>query len=160
MSLQPQPSNGAAPVILYADDDPNDLYLVQHAFARRRPDVQIRTASNGNEAIEYLSSALRHLSADPLPNLIILDLKMPLRDGFEVLLWIRSRRRLSSIPVIVLSSSDRPSDLQKATDLGATHCIAKGCSVFEVPDHIAPWLPSPAEALAHHCAGDRLNPGR
>jgi CheY-like chemotaxis protein len=127
---------------LYADDDPNDLFLVQHAFARRRPDVQIRTAANGREAIEYLTSALRHLSSDPIPNLIILDLKMPLQDGFETLLWIRARRRLAGIPVIILSSSDRPTDHQKAADLGATHCITKGCSVFEVPDHIAPWLPS------------------
>lgn len=129
-------------IVLYADDDENDLFFVRRAFAHRRPDVQLRTVVNGQEAMDYLSTSLDNRGGNTLPRLVILDLKMPFPDGFEVLHWVRSHPHLGDLPVVILSSSDRPSDQQKAADLGATHYVVKNSAFMELPDYLAPWLPA------------------
>lgn len=129
-------------IVLYADDDENDLFFVRRAFALRRPDVQLDTVINGQDAMDYLSTALGHRGKDRVPRLVILDLKMPFPDGFEVLHWVRNHPKLGDLPVVILSSSDRPSDQQKAAELGATHYVVKNSAFMELPDHLAPWLPA------------------
>lgn len=129
-------------VVLYADDDPNDLFLVQRAFERWQRGVEVRTVVSGEAAIDYLAGAAEDQTAEPLPHIVLLDLIMPFKDGFEVLNWIRHHPKLSELPVIILSSSDRPRDRDRAMAMGATHYISKEAAFLEVPEQIAPWLPT------------------
>src|SRR5262249_9406652 len=82
---------------------------------------------SGEEAIAYLAGEGKYWrrAEFPLPRLILLDLKMPGMDGFDVLEWARARKQFSGIPIIVLTSSDSNRDVQLAYDLGANSFIVK-----------------------------------
>jgi CheY-like chemotaxis protein len=114
-------------VIMVVDDREDDLLLIRRAFQRARVLNPIVCLSSGDEAIEYLQGHGTYANRDeyPLPDLILLDLKMPKTDGFEVLQWIRSQRTLSSIRVVVLTSSDQIKDVNRAYELGANSFITK-----------------------------------
>lgn len=129
-------------LVLYAEDDPNDVYFVKRAFRSARPDVHIHAVSDGQEAIDYLSKALKpgHGETYPLPNLILLDIKMPKLDGFAVLEWIRKHRELAALPVIMLSSSDRMDDQQAAATLGANYYLKKESLYPDIAEQVKPWL--------------------
>jgi CheY-like chemotaxis protein len=83
--------------------------------------------SDGDEAVAYLSGKSRYADrvAFPLPNLMLLDLKMPRRSGFEVLQWLRGQPTLRRLPVVVLTSSNQSSDINGAYDQGANSYIVK-----------------------------------
>jgi CheY-like chemotaxis protein len=112
--------------ILYAEDDPNDMVLVQVAFQDRR-DVDLHFVRDGVEAVNYLAG--RELFADrrihPLPDLVMLDIKMPRLSGFDVLAWLRQQPHVSAIPVVVVSSSEQQSDVNRAYQLGANAYVVK-----------------------------------
>lgn len=129
------------PVVLYTDDAPSDLFFVQRAFDRQRPDLQLRTAVNGDEMIDYLLSALDQRPDHPMPVLAIMDLTMSVPDCFHILHWIRRTTGLSALNTVILSSSDRPGDRQRALGLGASHYIVKNCAFSEIPEIVASWLP-------------------
>lgn len=107
--------------ILMAEDNEGDILLLQRAFDRAGIKAPLQAVRNGQEAIQYLSG--KHGFEDrkrfPLPNLMLLDLKMPLVDGFEVLKWLRAQPGLRRLPVIVFSSSALEEDVNLAHDLGA-----------------------------------------
>ena len=75
---------------------------------------------DGDEAIKYLSRQAPYDDSAlyPVPDVVVLDLKMPKRDGFEVLEWLQGESHLRPAPVVVLTSSNRPADIQRAKDLG------------------------------------------
>jgi len=107
--------------ILLVDDREEDVFFIRRAF--KSADLQHRIAHvrDGDEAIKYL---LRQAPYDdtalyPVPDVVVLDLKMPKRDGFEVLQWLRDQNTLKPAPVVVLTSSDRDEDRKRAKDLGA-----------------------------------------
>lgn len=94
-------------IVLYADDDVDDLELVQEAFARYARDVEVVTARDGREAL----SILQKLNAfDPKPCLIILDVNMPVLDGKETLVNIREMEDLEDVPVVLFTTSSMPVD--------------------------------------------------
>lgn len=103
-------------VILYAEDSEDDVLLLQRAFAKTGLDANIVAVAHGLDAIDYLSGAGRYSDREkyPLPNLILLDIKMPRLDGLEVLKWIRRQEWLRAIPVMMLTSSSQPSDVATA----------------------------------------------
>jgi CheY-like chemotaxis protein len=101
--------------ILLAEDEEGDIFLVRRALAKSGLPIMLHVAKNGVQATELLSSGV----LSPPPGLFLLDLKMPLMDGFEVLQWLRDRPEFSALPVAVLSSSAVETDVQKATQLGA-----------------------------------------
>ncbi len=76
---------------------------------------------DGQQLVDYLSAIgiYADRNAYPLPGLLLLDLKMPRKGGFEVLVWLKSRPDLAELPVVVLSSSAQDSDIQQAHELGA-----------------------------------------
>jgi CheY-like chemotaxis protein len=116
--------------ILHVDDDANDRLLVQLACARSDLPCVLRGASNGEEAIAYLSGdrSFEDRNPNPLPDLVLLDLKLPRKSGFEVLEWIRKNPNTQSIPVVILSSSAQDKDVLLARKLGASDYLVKPVS--------------------------------
>jgi CheY-like chemotaxis protein len=95
-------TNSRKHVVLYADDDPDDLMLVKEAFDRYADNVEVVTTTDGEQALSYLSG-LDHF--DPAPCLIILDINMPRLDGKEALIKIRTMPRYAEIPVVLFTTS-------------------------------------------------------
>lgn len=94
-------------IVFYADDDPDDLQLVQDAFAEFTRDVKVVTATDGDGALRWLEG-LGDL--DPLPCLIILDVNMPGTDGKQVLRRLRALDRFAEVPVVLFTTSSQPND--------------------------------------------------
>jgi CheY-like chemotaxis protein len=95
-------------------------------MAKIRNPLQI--ATDGQEAISYLRGDGKYADreAHPLPKLIVMDIRMPRRSGFEVLEWVKdSSKPLHRIPVIIVSSSDNPADINRAYELGANAYMVK-----------------------------------
>ena len=100
-------SNPPKHVILYADDDADDLLLVQEALTNFTDSVEVITMNSGEEAIDFLEN----LDAlEPAPCLIILDVNMPRLNGKETLLKIRNMERFEEIPVVLFTTSTFPLD--------------------------------------------------
>ncbi|MEM7657302.1 MAG: response regulator [Bacteroidota bacterium] len=115
------------PIILLVDDNPVDLELNAIALRRTRIPMDILEFPNGEEVLMYL----RELRPDdPIPELMFLDLKMPIMDGFEVLAMMQ-QENLTHFPVVVLSSSSLPEDMMRAQQLGAMDCYEKPLSLTE-----------------------------
>jgi CheY-like chemotaxis protein len=107
--------------ILAAEDEENDRFILQLAVDRAKLPHALVTVRDGKECVDYLTGvgAFADRSLHPLPALLLLDLKMPRMNGFEVLAWLAARADLKNLPVFVLSSSSDDSDIQKARQLGA-----------------------------------------
>lgn len=108
---------GSNPVLL-VDDDDDAILLIQLLLKRANVTSPINIATDGEQAIAYFQSRLRNPS-EPLPLIAFLDLKLPRKDGFEVLRWIRSQPELNDLPIVIMSSSNRPLDMETARALGA-----------------------------------------
>lgn len=113
--------------ILLVEDDPNDVLLVQRAFRRSELSSLLQVARDGDRAIDYLlgQGSYQDRQTYPLPFLIILDLKLPRRSGFEVLQWIRETSVIKRIPVIVFTSSAESDDVNQAYEAGANSYLVK-----------------------------------
>ncbi len=133
MCLPPeQNANGAAavkanPCILFIEDDPNDALLLQRALKRVCGELPVHRVSHGGEALAYLLGEGRYADriAHPLPSLVIMDLKMPIMDGIELLAWLKKHPILGPVPVVVLSGSSRLDDMEQARKLNAAAYIVK-----------------------------------
>jgi len=117
----------SANTILLVEDDPSDVLLMQRAFRKANLTNPLQVARDGQEAIEYLNHevSFADLTRYPPPTLMILDLKMPRKDGFETLEWLRQQPRLKRIVAVVLSSSSERADINRAYDLGANSYLVK-----------------------------------
>ncbi len=127
-------SNKSTLRILVAEDDPNDAFFLERAFAKAGVDVPLSFVTDGTETLEYLEGqkAFADRAAHPLPTLLLLDLKMPRMNGFDVLKWLRERPGLRRLSVVVFSSSDDPRDVNLAYDLGANSYAVKPGSGAEL----------------------------
>ena len=114
-------------VMLLVEDDPNDILLIQRAFAKACLVNPLKVVRDGEEALNYLSGTgdFADRGRYPLPSLILLDLKLPRKSGLEILQWLRQQPVLKHIPVIVLTSSKESSDVSRAYDLGANSYLVK-----------------------------------
>jgi CheY-like chemotaxis protein len=114
-------------VILLAEDNADDAFFTKLAFDNAGILNAIHVVRDGEEAIAYLSGTgqYKNRAEYPLPALLLLDLKMPLKNGFEVLTWIRGQPALFGLCTIVLSGSNQPKDEQAAYQLGATSYLTK-----------------------------------
>jgi len=132
--------------VLLVEDNPGDVELVRHAV--RELDVSLDVAVDGVEALDRLRAALA-------PELVLLDLKIPRKDGLEVLEEMSRDPALRRVPVIVLTSSQAPQDLARAYELGAMACFAKpsmglGRLLDDVLRFVQRALPRPAERPEGH----------
>jgi two-component system response regulator len=108
--------------MLVVEDDPDDLALLRRAMRRASVDVAYDVAIDGDEAIAWLE---RVVAAGSPPRVVLLDLKLPRRSGFDVLAWMKSRDKLRRIPVVIFTSSNVGTDLDRAYDLGANSYLVK-----------------------------------
>ncbi len=113
--------------VLQVEDDDHDVFFLRRAFEAASIRNPIHVARDGQEAIDYLSGAgkFRDRTRFPLPCLIILDLKMPRRDGLDVLAWLRQESGLPPLAVIIFSSSAHAEDIDHAYRLGANSFVVK-----------------------------------
>ena len=113
--------------VLIAEDDASDIFLLKRAFAMAQVPATLHFVRDGQEAIDYLEggAAYNNRAEYPLPDLMILDLKMPRLNGFDVLKWLRGQPGLKRLLVTVLTSSDQPDDINRAYDLGANSYLLK-----------------------------------
>ena len=114
-------------VILIVEDREDDILLMRKAFDKASLPNPITIVRDGEEALAYLSGEGKYASRDeyPLPALILLDLKLPRMDGFEVLTWIRKQDGIRPLPVVVLTSSNQLRDVNRAYELGANSFFVK-----------------------------------
>ena len=113
--------------ILLVEDNYNDVLLIQRAFRKAKIEPPMSIVSDGDEAIAYLARQDKYADTEryPIPLLILLDLKLPRRSGLEVLAWIRQQPELKRLIVVVLTSSQENSDLDRAYDLGTNSYLVK-----------------------------------
>ena len=115
------------PVLLLVEDSQDDVLLIRRAFRRAGVQQRIQSVTTGLEAIAYLSGdpPYEDRAKHPLPRLVLLDIKMPGMDGFEVLRWIRNQWELSHLCVVMLTSSEALRDVNLAYKLGADSFLVK-----------------------------------
>jgi len=137
-------------VILVAEDSSDDTVLLEHAFMSTGLSVSVRCVRDGQEAIEYLEG--RHpfndRAAYPLPNVVVVDLKMPRLDGFGLLDWLHHQPLTNRMLIGVLSGFGHPAAVEQAYRLGAKFHIAKP-NGFEDLVSIAQFLAHASESYSH-----------
>lgn len=132
--------------ILMAEDEESDALLVKLALEESGLPNPLTVVKDGREAVHYLDGQPPYANRAeyPLPGLLLLDLKMPHMDGFDVLAWIGSQPKLRSVPVVVFTSSWQDSDRAKARQLGAREYVVKPSGFHELiqvlRDLSARWL--------------------
>jgi len=114
-------------VVLLVEDVEDDAELVRRAFAKGSVVNPLQIVRTGEEALEYLTGTGRYANRAeyPLPELLLLDLKLPGIDGFQVLRWIRQQPELKALRVVVLTSSQALSDATEAYKAGANSFLVK-----------------------------------
>jgi CheY-like chemotaxis protein len=113
--------------ILLVEDNPDDVELTRIAFAEAQLDSRLEVVRDGVEALDYLFARGAHAGRDPakLPSIVLLDLNLPKVDGREVLQAIRANEATRSLPVVVLTTSTEPFDVDASYALGANSYIRK-----------------------------------
>ncbi len=114
-------------VILLAEDSEDDVLLIRRAFRHANIVNPLQVVKDGEEAIAYLRGDGQYANRAeyPLPELLLLDLKMPKASGFDVLRWLREQPGLKALRVVVLSSSEQVRDVNMAYRLGANSFLVK-----------------------------------
>ena len=125
--------------VLLAEDNPDDVLLIRRAF--RDNDIQnpLEVVENGEEAIHFLAGEgnFADRAAFPFPALFLLDLKMPVKDGLEVLRWLNGHPDISrQLPVVVLSSAEFPDETQAAYAMAIQACLVKPMEYAELRERI------------------------
>jgi len=112
---------------MVVEDREDDVFLMRKAFEKASLTNPLHIVGSGDEALIYLSGEGKYANRAefPLPILILLDLKLPGMDGFEVLTWIRRQDGIRGIPVVVLTSSTEIRDVNRAYALGANSFFVK-----------------------------------
>ena len=113
--------------LLLVEDNEDDVFLMERALKDAAVINPLFVVQDGQEAIDYLGGVgkYRERTQYPLPAVVFLDLKLPYKSGHEVLAWLRSRKELESLIVVVLTSSNEPTDLRKSYALGANSYLVK-----------------------------------
>lgn len=114
--------------VLLVEDDPSDARLIQRAFSKLDARVAMIRLTNGDDVVSYLSgeAPYENRTTYPLPCIVLLDIKLPRRSGFEVLQWLRRQpTAVNRLPVVMLTSSRHSVDINRAYDLGANSYLSK-----------------------------------
>lgn len=126
------------PMFLVVDDRDEDLFMLQRAFQQLGFDTPVQYLRNGEETIAYLKGEGCFANRDkfPLPSVLLLDLKMPRKNGFEVLAWIQQQPGLAELRTIVLTTSEDVYEIKRAYQLGAASFLTKPLDFTEFKDTV------------------------
>lgn len=135
-SVNERPIGPQKAMILIAEDDENDVFLIKRAFSQAQFDNPLQVVQNGEEAIAYLKGdpPFQDREKYPTPALLLLDLKMPRKDGFDVLTWVREHPEFNSLSIVVLTSSQESRDVNRAYALGASSYLVKPANFISLVD--------------------------
>lgn len=143
--------------ILLVEDNPSDVKLALHAFKRHKLANSVHVVRDGAKALEFLFHEGEYADRDcePPPRLVLLDLKLPLVDGIEVLRKIKSEPRTRSIPVVVMTSSHEERDVIESYELGVNSYIVKPVDFDQFTDVVEKlgfyWLLVNQPPTCPHC---------
>jgi|SRR5215472_15216774 len=117
----------ATDIILLVEDNYDDAELILRAFQRAGVENPVRLARDGEEAMAYLTGLGKYTdhAKNPLPAVILLDLNLPKFNGYQLMLWRRTRPEIKRIPVVVLTESDDATSIDRAYDAGANSYLVK-----------------------------------
>ncbi len=153
--------------VLIVEDNPDDLFILKRAFRLAGTPNDLHHAEHGQQAMDYLAgvSPYDDRSVHPLPSLVLLDLKLPVKHGLEVLAWIKAQPSCRGIIVVILTSSNEDQDVSRAYDLGASAFLVKPTSAEKLTEIVRAldlfWLRHNKyrlPALAVDNVPDRMNP--
>ena len=119
-----QRGQGSRFAVLLVEDDPLHATIISRILSKTAA-ADVAVASSGEEAVERLCNAFQADGSDSAPNLIVLDLRLPGMSGLDVLVRIKSDRQLRRTPVVILSSSDEPLEIERCFDAGANAFVTK-----------------------------------
>jgi CheY-like chemotaxis protein len=145
--------------MLCVEDNPGDVQLIQEALRNCTPPIEVHEVSDGVQALAFLRRQPPYESA-PTPDLVLLDLGLPKKDGLETLVECKQDPRLKRIPITVFTSDPSNVACDKVYDLGANCCVVKPSNLEEMLRAIRElhyfWfcisvLPTRASAAWHHC---------
>lgn len=119
--------------MLLAEDEDNDVFMMRRALRKLNDPVFLQVVKDGEDAIQYLAGQNQYADRTlyPLPVLILLDIKMPRKSGFDVLRWIQADGTLAHIPSVTISSSKMQNDVDLALQLGASDYRVKPMTLEE-----------------------------
>ncbi len=117
--------------VILVDDDEDDRFLIQQAFKQQNTEYLLQALQSGQELFQILEHS------PELPSLLILDLNMPLMNGFEVIKRLRTHSEYCSIPIVILTTSDAEADRKRARELGANSFVTKPPSLDQLIKIIA-----------------------
>jgi CheY-like chemotaxis protein len=143
------------PLVLLAEDDANDVFFMQRAFEHSGLPNRLVVVSDGREALHYLQGTGPYTDRQsyPFPGLLLLDLKMPTMNGFEVLEWLQGRSEFNRLPIVILSGSSLPADVRRAEKLGADDYRVKTSNIKHLSQMLyelqARWLNGHRKGLPH-----------
>jgi CheY-like chemotaxis protein len=122
--------------ILLVEDCEDDIFLMKRALKGAGIKNRLIVMEDGQQAIDYLDGRgeFSDRATHPLPALIFLDLKLPIKDGFEVLKWIRANDLFECMIVVVLTSSNEPRDIKASYSLGANSYLVKPPTVDQLQE--------------------------
>lgn len=134
----PRKNVSLSKTILVVEDDRNDLLLLERAFRQTNFNQPLQVVTHGDSAIEYLEGvgAYRDRKRHPIPNLVLLDLKLPGKSGFEVLTWIRRQARFKKLRLTVLTGSSLTIDVYRAYEMGADSYLVKPVTTEKLAEMI------------------------
>jgi len=133
-------------VLLLVEDDPDAILLMRKACDAAGISNPLRTVEDGEGLIAYLDGTAPYADREenPLPTMVLLDLKLPRKSGFELLEWIRKNPRLARLIIVILTSSRESKDISRAYALGANSYLVKPTSFHDLVDLVkmlrAYWL--------------------
>jgi len=142
--------SGVKPV-LYAEDDPDDIFFMHHVWELAAIQNPLIDVKDGQQAIDYLAGqgTFSDRNQYPFPCLLLLDLNMPGRTGFDVLHWLSERPKLKSLKIVIVSGSNQEADIETARSFGITDYIVKPSGVYKLLEIIQEkrdaWLPKENE---------------
>jgi CheY-like chemotaxis protein len=124
--------------VLVAENNEDDLIFLQRAIRKAGVSVSLHVVSNGEEAVSYLLGEGEYADREryPEPVLLITNVKMPRMNGLELLVWVKQQPKYRDLPVLVMSSSEEPEEMDRVTALGGCGYFVKTSNLNELTEFV------------------------